>query len=171
LVLEVAENIVQERFPAIENQYCPCDFTEHGPYHRQKHLVAALQPARQCTIPETVVAEAVEQYVSLQQGIKKMQLELDELKETLIGYCQEEGLNRVYGRENAITCKLVEMTGFSPDEVRALLEPEGLWESVLCLDQSRLRELLADATLAKDLRDRLAALRQVVSASPRLWIR
>jgi len=35
LVLEVAENIAQQKFPAIENQYCPCDFPEYCPYYRQ----------------------------------------------------------------------------------------------------------------------------------------
>jgi RecB family exonuclease len=36
LVLEIAEKIAQNRFPAIENQYCPCDFPEHCPYYRHK---------------------------------------------------------------------------------------------------------------------------------------
>jgi len=65
----------------------------------------------------------------------------------------------------------VEMTGFSEDEVRALLEPEGLWDEVLSLDQSRLKQLLTDEAVAKDIRNRLAALRQVIATSPRLWVR
>ena len=38
LVLEVAENIAKQRFPAVENQNCPCDFPEHCPYHRHRYL-------------------------------------------------------------------------------------------------------------------------------------
>jgi len=48
----------------------------------------------------------------------------------------------------------VEKTGFSEDEVRALLEPEGLWHKVLSIDQSRLKQLAADETVAKDIRDK-----------------
>tara|TARA_B100001971_G_C18092776_1_gene484426 strand:+ start:116 stop:874 length:759 start_codon:yes stop_codon:yes gene_type:complete len=37
LVLEVAENISQNSFPATENQYCPCDFPEYCPYYIHKY--------------------------------------------------------------------------------------------------------------------------------------
>ena len=48
-------------------------------------------------------AEAVKQYVSLQSQIKEMQTQFEEVKQRLIDFCQIEGLNRVYGREHAIS--------------------------------------------------------------------
>ena len=171
LVLEVAENIAKQRFPAIENQYCPCDFPEHCPYYRQKYMEAAPELARQDILPGIAVADAVERYVSLQEQIKELQLKLDEAKQAIIGFCQAEGLNRVYGSEHAITYKLMERTGFSEDEVRALLETVGLWDRVLSLDQSRLKQLLADEGVAEDIRNRLEALRQVTSTFPQLRVK
>lgn len=171
LVLEVAENIAQQRFTAIENEQCPCDFPEHCPYYRQQYLPDTPEPARQGILPEMAITETVEEYTSLQEQIKELQTKLGELKEMIIDYCQAKGINRVYGRENAITYKLVEMTGFSEDEVRALLEPEGLWDRVLSFDQSRLKQLLTDEAVAKDLRSKLEALRQVIATQPRLWVR
>jgi hypothetical protein len=117
------------------------------------------------------VAEAVKHYVSLQSQIKELQTQFEEVKQRLIDFCQTEGLNRVYGREHAITYKLVEKTGFSEDEVKALLEPEGLWHKVLSLDQSRLRQLIIDEALAKDIREKLETLRRVVSTYPQLWVK
>lgn len=167
LVLTVAESITEKNFPAIENQYCPCDFPEHCPYYRQK-----IAPLKETAIPgKLAVDEMVEQYVSLQDQIKEMALQLEEIKQLIISFCQAEGLNRVYGREHAITYKLVDKAGFSEDEVRALLEPEGLWHRVLSLDQSRLKQLITDEAVAKDVKDKLEALRQVISSSPRLWVR
>jgi len=168
LVLEVAENIAEERFPAIESQYCPCDFAEHCPYYRQKIVP---EPKETDILQGMAVADAVEQYVSLQNQIKELQLKFDEIKQLIIRFCQAEGLNRVYGKEYAITYKMVERAGFSEDEVRALLEPQGLWNLALSLDQSKLQQLVTDEAVAKDIRRRLEALRQVISVSPRLWVR
>ena len=65
----------------------------------------------------------------------------------------------------------MEKTGFNEEEVRELLEPEGLWERVLGLDQPRLNQFLADKEVAEDIRKRLEALRQVVSSYPQLWVK
>jgi len=168
LVLAVAGGIEVGRFPAVESERCPCDFPEHCPYYRQQ-VVPETKEAR--ISGETAVAEAVERYVSLQSQIKELQLELEEVKQMLVDFCQAEGLNRVYGAEHALTYKLVEKTGFSEDEVRALLEPEGLWSRVLSLDSSRLKELITDEAVAKDIRQKLEALKQVVSSYPQFWPR
>ena len=80
-------------------------------------------------------------------------------------------MNRVYGPENQITYQLVEMTGFNEEDVRALLEPENLWERVTGLDQSRLKQLLNDEAVARDIRDRIQSLRQVLSTSQRLLVK
>jgi len=117
------------------------------------------------------VDEAVERYVSLQVQIKDLQLQLDEIKPLIADFCQAEGLNHVYSREHTITCKLVERTFFSEDEVRALLEPTGLWQQVLSFDQVSVNRLLADEGVAEGIRIKLEALKQVISASPRLWVR
>ncbi|RLC63861.1 MAG: PD-(D/E)XK nuclease family protein [Chloroflexi bacterium] len=169
LVLEVAEGITQQKFPAIESQYCPCDFPEHCPYYRQQYMTPGLaQPA---ILDGITVAETVEHYVLLYKQIKELQAQLEGIRQKLIDFCQAEGVNRVYGREHAITYKLVEKTGFNENEVRTLLEPEGLWQRVLSIDQSRLKQLITDETVAKDIRERLEALKRVVSTYPQLWIK
>ena len=167
LVLKVAEDITEGKFPATENQYCPCDFAEHCPYYRQR----GMPPEETDILRGMVVDEAVERYVSLQAQIKELETQLGEIKQMIIDFCQVEGLNRVYGREHAVTYRLVDKAGFSEGEVRALLEPEGLWHRVLSLDQSRLKQLITDEAIAKDIRHKLEALRQVISSSPRLWVR
>jgi putative RecB family exonuclease len=165
LVLTVAEGIAAGRFPAIEGERCPCDFPEHCPYYR--HRFAPAEPAG--ISGEAAAAGAVERYVSLQSQIKELQLELNEIKQGLADFCLAEGLNRVYGAEHALTYKLVEKTGFNEDEVRALLEPEGLLGRVLSLDSAKLKELITDETVAQEIRDKLTALKQVISSYPQFW--
>jgi putative RecB family exonuclease len=171
LVLDVAESIAQERFPAIENQYCPCDFPEHCPYYRHQYMVATQQPARQEILPGIAAIDAIERYASLQEQIKELQMQLEEAKQTIIDFCQAEALNRVFGSEHEVTYKLMERTGFNEDEVRDILEPEGLWEKVLNLDPSRLKQLLADKEVPKNIRDSLESLRHVTATYPQLWLK
>jgi RecB family exonuclease len=171
LVLEVAGNIAQEKFPATENEYCPCDFPEHCPYYRHQYLTVVPQPDRQEPLPGIAAIDAVERYAALQSQVKELQAQLEEARQTIIEFCQAEGLNRVFGSEHEITYKIMEKTGFNEDEVRALLEPEGLWEKVLGLDQARLKELLADGSIASDLKKRLESLKRVISTYPQLWLK
>jgi len=167
LVLTVAEGIEASRFPAIESERCPCDFPEHCPYYRHKFA----PPEEAGVVGETAAAEAVERYVSLQSQIKALQLELDELKRMLADFCRAEGLKRVYGSDYALTYKLVEKSGFSEEEVRALLEPAGLLDRALSLDTTKLKALITDRSVAEDIRSKLAALKQVVASYPQFWAR
>ena len=80
-------------------------------------------------------------------------------------------LNRVFGSEHEITYRLMERKGFSEDEVKAILEPEGLWNKVLKFDESRLKQLLADKTTAEDIRKQLESLKHITSSYPKLWLK
>ncbi|MQY81501.1 MAG: PD-(D/E)XK nuclease family protein [Dehalococcoidia bacterium] len=170
LVLDVADKINEQIFPATENDYCPCDFPEHCPYYRHLYIGETAETALEET-PPSISGEQVERYVSIQAQIKALQEELEVLRQEIIDYCKAEEVNRVYGPENQITYQLAEMTGFNEDDVRALLEPENLWERVIGFDQSRLKQLLNDEAVAKDIRDRIKSLRQVISTSQRLLVK
>ncbi len=171
LILEVADGINRGNFPAIEGQFCPCDFPEHCPYYRHLHLTASPQTPQQEVLPGIAAIDAVERYADLQAQIKELQTELEETRQTIIEYCQKEGLNRVFGNTCEVTYKVTERMGFSEEEVRALLEPEGLWVKVLGFDPALLKQLLTDETVPRGIRDKLEALRRITSAYPQLWVK
>ncbi len=168
IVLEVAEGIQAGNFPAKEGPYCPCDFPEYCPYYKHKF---APQRGDNDVLDEAAVPQSVERYVALQREIKGLELELKELKEMIVAYCQAQGLKRVYGQGHALTYGTRNVENYREDEVKALLEPAGLWPRVLGFDQYKLRELIKDEDVAGELRKKLAELKQVVSSSPQLWVR
>ncbi|MFH1638955.1 MAG: PD-(D/E)XK nuclease family protein [Chloroflexota bacterium] len=165
LVVDTAENIVRENFPATENAYCPCDFPEYCPYYRQKY--APLQPETE----ETSIAEAVERFVALQNQIKELEQELEAIKLALTSFCQSQEINRVYGTKHAVTYGLVERTSFPEDEIRTILEPLGLWQKVLAFNPTLLKQLIAGKEIASDLQHRLENLRKVTASYPQLRIK
>jgi len=171
LVNEVAENIIQEKFPATENQFCPCDFPEHCPYYRHQYLVKEPEPAQQQVMPGIAAADTVEEYATLQAQIKELQEQLNEAKRKIIEYCQSEELNRVFGGEHEITYRLIERTGYSEEDVRAVLEPARLWDKVQSFDQSLLKKIINNATMTADIRERLESLKKVTSSYPQLYLK
>lgn len=171
LINEVAENIAREEFPAIENQFCPCDFPEYCPYHRHEYLVGEAEAEGQQVMPGIAAADDVERYAALKSQINELQGQLDETKQRIIDYCCAEGLNRVFGSDHEITYKLIERTGYSEEDVRAILEPPGLWDRVRSLDQTLLKKLVNDASTAADIRYRLESLKKVTSSYPQLYLK
>jgi putative RecB family exonuclease len=171
LVLEVAENISRGNFPATENEFCPCDFPEHCPYYRHQYIKTEEQPDRQEPLPGIAAADAVERYAEVQSQIKELEAQLEEIKQSIIDYCQSVGLNRVYGSEHEITYKLTERTGFNGDEVKDILEPEGLWEKVLGFDQALVRKLMADKATPAEIKKKLESLKKITSTYPQLRLR
>ena len=171
LVLDVADSIDRQVFPATENDYCPCDFPEYCPYYRHLYRAETAETAAGEALPAAIEGKEVERYASLQAQIKALQEELRTLRQEIIDYCEAEEVQRVFGPENEITYQLVDITGYNEDEVRAFLEPEGLWERVIGLDQSRLKQLLDDEAVTRDVRDRIKSLRQVISTQQRLLVK
>jgi putative RecB family exonuclease len=171
LVVEVAEKIARGEFPATENEFCPCDFPEYCPYHRHKFQIATSPPLGQAPLPGIAAADAVERYAGLQAMIKDLQAQLEETRQMIVEFCQKEGLCRVFGSEHEVTYRLVERAGFSEEEVRAVLEPLGLWEKVLGLDQSRLKQLLADESTAASIKKKIESLKRITSSYPQLWLK
>jgi len=171
LVLDVADKINQQIFPAKENDYCPCDFPEHCPYYRHLYHENTSKTAVAEAQPIAIGGDEVERYASLQAQIKALQEELATLRQEIIDYCEAEEMKRVYGTENEITYQRVDITGYNEEEVRDFLEPEGLWERVTGLDHSKLKQLLADEAVAQDIRNRIQSLRQIISTQQRLLVK
>lgn len=174
MILDVAENIEKRIFPATENRFCPCDFPEYCPHYRHLSMTAPPENGSQASLsaPAAIdAAKSVERYAELHTRIKELQTELDEIRDSIVTYCGTECLNRLYGTEHELSVNITERTGFSEDEVKAILGPTGHWEMVTRLDESRLKALLADTTLDVQLRKQLESLRRITASYPQVRLK
>ncbi|MCJ7605340.1 MAG: PD-(D/E)XK nuclease family protein [Dehalococcoidales bacterium] len=174
LIHDVADNIVHQVFPATENRFCPCDFPEYCPYYRHLYLTEEPPADSQPPLPDPTAIDAVttvERYAEIQAQINELKAELEETRLAIVEYCRAESLNRVYGTGHEITFRLMERTGFDEEEVKAVLQPAGLWDMVTKLDETRLKALIADESVDGKLRKQLEALRRVVSSYPQLRVK
>jgi putative RecB family exonuclease len=174
LIVDVADRIKREEFPATQHQYCPCDYMEHCPFHRHRIILEVPKENGQAPLPDPAAmdaAAAVERYADLQAQIKELQDELEDTRQAIVEYCQAEDLNRLYGPGHELTYRLTERAGFDEAEVRALLEPAGLWDAVTELDEPRLKALIEEGDLDTALHKALQKLRHITSAYPMLRLK
>jgi putative RecB family exonuclease len=171
LVLDVAEKIQRADFPATENDYCPCDFPQLCPFYKHKYVIPEPAKATQARLPGFDAVDAANRYTTIQAKIKELEAELNGIKQNIITYCREQGLNRVFGDDCQITYKMVEKTGYDEAAVKGALEPLGLWEKVLSFDQALLKRLVADGALPAETQKKIESLKQITSAYPQLWVK
>lgn len=170
-VVTVAESIAKGGFPATENSYCPCDFPEYCPYHKHKYAPSETKVGETATSTGTAVPEAIERYVSVQSRIKELELELDELKAQLVDFCESQNLNRLYSPKYTLTFKRIERLGFSEDEVKALLEPLGLWIKVLGYNEAMVKQFIGSSEITAGIRKELEKLRKIKSTYPQFYVK
>ena len=105
-------------------------------------------------LPEKIeVNTMIAEYAKLKEEIAEKEKELKQLAGEIQQYLNESGLERLFGDTAIITRKIQERTSLDMEKLRAVLEPEGLWQEVLIPDQKRLKELFP--TLSEDLQEKI----------------
>jgi putative RecB family exonuclease len=171
LVLDIAGKIQSGEFPATENEFCPCDFPQYCPNYRHKYLTAEPAKEKQAVLPGIAAADAANRYTALQVKIKELETELNDVRQNIVSYCREQGLNRVFGDSCQITYRMVEKAGYDEAGVKEVLEPQGLWEKVLSFDQALLNRLVSQGALSPELKRKIESLKRITSAYPQLWVK
>lgn len=168
-ILKVAELIAKEEFPAKEGRFCPCDFPEHCPYY--KHLYLGEEEKVKEEKKKVDIQQTIEEYSSLKEKEKELGLKIQKLAEEIHEYCEEKGLDRIFGKTHTITRTKTERKGFNETKLRELLEPLGLWEKVLDYDDSLTKQLLEDEDIETQLKDKIRELKEVKKTYYQLRIR
>lgn len=163
-VLTVAGNIEKGNFAPVENNYCPCDFPEYCPFYKQKYAPVEKKVGETRMSSGIAVPEAVERYVAIKSRIAELELELDELKDQLVIFCESQRLSRLYSPKHALTFRRIERLGFSEAEVKALLEPLGLWAKVLGFNEAMVKQFIESSEITSNIRRELDKLRKVKTA-------
>ena len=170
IILNTAGDIEKGNFEARLNDYCPCDFPHLCPYYKDRyspHRIEELEGMER----RVEIREVVEEYVARDKEKKEIDARLEELKEIINRYCDEKGVERVFGIDYYITRRLIEHTGFEEEDVKDILIKAGYWEEVRRFKSSLVRRLLEDSLLDKFLRRELESKKKVLRQYPRFYHR
>jgi putative RecB family exonuclease len=116
------------------------------------------------------MAEIVDEWIALKREDRARWRRLEELAASIKAYAEEHGFRRLYGTDGAI--KVVERveTAPRPDAVRDLLEPLGLYESMLMVDPQALHRLIESRSLPPDVEDALLSSREEIRTTKALYL-
>ncbi len=153
--VELIEEIeAAEDFPPREGVLCDwCDYQRLCPL--RKHLVEVEQlPPREFSEDEGV--RLVDRYAELSARKRELEGELEELREDIIQYAKQHGLERIRGSGCVLSMSAEERLTFPPkgDDRREELEEElrrmGRWEEVASLDTRRLASAISGGSWAAE---------------------
>jgi hypothetical protein len=156
-IATVAERVAAGKFEPRPNPLCDwCDYQPLCPLFRHRHEREQGDPAPRMT-------EIVDEWIDLKRRGRDVYRRLDELVPLINAFADEHGYRRLFGTDGAaIDRRPQHVTAPVDDQVRAILEPLGLWERVLSVDPAKLNALIESRTLSPDVEDGLLASREEV---------
>ena len=166
-IVEVAEAIQKQEFEPKRGNYCPCEFPQFCPYYRHQYMTE--EEKRIKAFPEIKIEQVVEEYGELKLKYKELDVKEKELKEVLTNYFEKKGVREVLGGRHRVFQVINKKVEYDEGEVRKILEPQGLWERVVSLDEKMLRELLKDAHLPPGIKKQLDSIKKAQETSQIRW--
>lgn len=165
-IATVAERIEAGKFEPRQNPLCDwCDFQARCPLFRHAYEKEGGDPAPRMT-------QIVDEWISLKRQGRQVYQRIDELAGLINAFCDEHGYRRLFGSDGAAVDRRPQhVTAPVEEEVRAILEPLGLWERVRSVDPRKLSDLIESRTLPPDVEDALMASREEVRTQHALFLK
>jgi RecB family exonuclease len=165
-IATVAERIAAGKFEPRQNPLCDwCEYHALCPLFRH-------QVEREQGDPAPRMTEVVDEWISLKRRGREVYRRLDELAPLINAFADEHGYRRLFGTDGAaIDRRAQHVTAPIEEQVRAILEPLGLWEQILSVDPAKLNALIESRTLPPDVEDRLLASREEVRTQHALYLK
>ncbi|MFQ5690769.1 MAG: RecB family exonuclease [Gemmatimonadota bacterium] len=158
-VRAVARGIEREEFEPAPGAHCDwCDFRPWCPAYADEYPENWTQEPLPPAPTHQEAARLADRYGRLKREVKERDDELAEIRARLERFFDATGERTVAGETFQVRAKRTVDYRFDPDELRAVLEPAGLWERVLRPDWRAGQRLLEDPEIPEEVRERLREL-------------
>ena len=150
-----------KEFPPQEGTLCSwCEYQDLCPIMKHRVKVANLPPAE---VKEERGVVLVEQYAKLISEKKRIEAEIERLKEVIASFAKREKVSVIQGLTNRLRVKIEEKLRFpgrndAPEERRKLeklIKESGLWERFSTLSTFALERAIRERTLPETLVDKI----------------
>ena len=171
IIGSVAENISKDgangTFKARENPLCPwCDFQNRCPLFKHKFLKEEAEGG----ITGEDIKKVADEYAGLKRDGVKIQSRLSELKEIIHNYCEEHKLTRLFTENTIISRGRRVQPQYNSERLKEILEPLGLWEQVIKVDEVCLRKILESELMAEEIKQAVETAKEVENITYALYV-
>ena len=146
-VLSIINEIRKSDFSPRLNPLCDwCPYQRWCPLFKHKF-------AKQETIKDGEIKNVIQEYFIIKGQREKDTKRMAELKKIINQYCDEKGIDRVFGEDGYITRLPQKRFEYDALKLREILEPLEKWEEILTVDKNKFKKVISQ--LPFDLRKKI----------------
>jgi putative RecB family exonuclease len=169
LIHRLEKAVEEDCFPPREGELCPwCSYRRICPSRKHVTMVQEMPPGKHLQDPGV---KLVNEYARLleekKRYLKKLDAELQELKQAIAAYAEREGLDIIMGSRVKLRVKKVLKTSYPSKkdnarrELDELLKKEGVWMDVSDLNTFTLTRMLDSGEWSRELVDKIRRFQRV----------
>ena len=138
-ILFIIDKIKESNFEPISNPLCDwCEYQPYCPLFKHNFIKKESPPA-----DENKIQQIVKEYFIIKEKEKRNQERINELKQEINKYCDNNGLDRIFGEDGYITRNKQTRSSYDYYKVKEILAPIGKCEEVLSLDNTKLKKTIS----------------------------
>lgn len=135
-ILSIIDEIKKSAFEPKINPLCAwCSYQRWCPLFKHKF-------SEQRTANSEQIKNIIQEYFEIKAQQEKETKRITELKEAINRYCDQEGIDRVFGKTGYITRLLQKRFSYDLLKLKEILKPLGKWEEILTLDKAKFKKVI-----------------------------
>jgi len=142
------------KFDPRPNALCDwCEFQRNCPFFKHKFVEEKL------FFNDQDIKALINDYANIKKESEERDKKLNEIKNTLVKFMDQQGLESLFGDDGYITRSLIQRFKYDADSLRQILEPLGRWQNILKIDDAKLKKIIKE--LPRDLRGKIESARKL----------
>ncbi len=142
------------KFDPRPNALCDwCEFQRNCPFFKHKFVEEKL------FFNDQDIKALIDDYANIKKESEERDKKLNEIKNTLVKFMDQQGLESLFGDDGYITRSLIQRFKYDAESLQQILEPLGRWQDILKIDDAKLKKIIKE--LPHDLRGKIESARKL----------
>ncbi len=153
-----------EKFEPKPGPLCDwCDFQRQCPFFKHKFIEEKI------FFNDQDVKALFKEYVTLDDEISAKEKRIREIKDNLVKFMDQEGLERLFGDDGYLNRQIVQYFKYDPTLIKEILEPLGKWQEIQKIDETKLKKIYRE--VPREVREKIEQARKLERETKKITIK